>query len=116
MDYTVVGAGAGAAVLLLVVVVLMRRRSSSARQSKRAHDAAQEREPPVEVGETYEFGVTEFTDHHSGDRVAVGKVEGFVLFVDDVPRSVSKGDVVRATVTSFNRDETSADAIFEGTA
>lgn len=117
MDYTVVGAGAGAAVLVLVLVVALRRRGSSgASQSKRAHDAAQEREPPVDVGETCEFGVTEFTDHHSGDRVAVGKVEGFVLFVEDVPSSVSTGDVIQATVTSFNRDETSADAIFEETA
>lgn len=117
MDYTVVGAGAGAAVLVLVLVVaLWRRGSGAASQSKRAHDAAQEREPPVELGETYEFGVTEFTDHHSGERVAVGKVEGFVVFTEDVPSSVSEGDVVRATVTSFNRDETSADAIFEETA
>lgn len=115
MDYSVVGAGAGAAALVLVVAV-WRWRSSGASESKRAHDAAQEREPPVEIGETCEFGVTEFTDHHSGDRVAVGKVEGFVLFVADVPSSVAKGDVVRATVTSFNRDETSADAIFEETA
>jgi len=118
MDYTVVGAGAGAAVLVLAGVVLLwrRRRSAGARQSKRAHDAAQGREPPVDLGETYEFGVTEFTDHHSGDRVAVGKVEGFVVFTEDVPDGVSEGDVIRATVTSFNRDETSADAIFEGTA
>jgi predicted RNA-binding protein with TRAM domain len=117
MDYTVVGAGAGAAVLvLLVVVVLWRRRSSAARRSKRAHDAAQEREPPVELGEAYEFGVTEFADHHSGERVAVGKVEGFVVFTEDVPKNVSEGDIIRATVTSFNRDKTSADAIFEDTA
>ena len=116
MDYTVVGAGAGVAVLVLVVVVLVRRRSSGAQQSKRAHDAAKQREPPVELGETYEFGVTEFTDHHSGERVAVGKVEGFVVFTEDVPKNVSEGDVIRSTVTSFNRDETSADAIFEDTA
>ena len=116
MNYTVVGAAAGAAVLVLLVAVLLWRRSSGARQSKRAHDAAQKREPPVELGEAYEFGVTEFTDHHSGDRVAVGKVEGFVVFTEDVPNSVSEGDVIRATITSFNRDETSADAIFEETA
>jgi len=119
MDYSVVGAGAGVAVLLLVVGVVLlwrRRRSAGVRQSKRAHDAATEREPPVELGETYEFGVTEFTDHHSGDRVAVGKVEGFVVFAEDIPNGVSEGDVIRATVTSFNRDETSADAIFEAAA
>jgi predicted RNA-binding protein with TRAM domain len=102
--------------VLVLVVALWRRGSGAASQSKQAHDAAQEREPPVELGETYEFGVTEFTDHHSGERVAVGKVEGFVVFTEDVPSSVSEGDVVRATVTSFNRDETSADAIFEETA
>jgi len=98
--------------LALVAVAGYRRRSASARSSRRAHETAQERDPPVELGETYEFGVTEFTDHHSGDRVAVGKVEGFVLFTDDVPSSVSKGDVIRAKVTSFNRGHTSADAIF----
>ncbi|WP_262178280.1 TRAM domain-containing protein [Haloarcula laminariae] len=109
-------AGAGAVVVLLLVVVALRRRSSDATASKRAHDAAQERDPPVEIGETYEFGITEFTDHHSGDRVAVGKVEGFVLFTDDVPESCSVGDPIRATVTSFNRGHTSADATYEGRA
>jgi len=104
-------AGAGAAVLVLLVVLLLRRRGG-ARQSRRAHEAAQEREPPVEIGSQYEFGITEFTDHHSGERVAVGKVEGFVLFTDGVPGSVGEGDVIRAKVTSFNREHTSADATF----
>ncbi|AEM57640.1 hypothetical protein HISP_10420 [Haloarcula hispanica N601] len=102
--------GAALAVGLALAFAITRRSSSSA--SKRAHEAAQEREPPVELGETYEFGVAEFTDHHSGDRVAVGKVEGFVLFTEDVPSSVSAGDVIRAKVLSFNRDHTSADARF----
>jgi len=102
--------GAALAVGLALAFAITRRSGSGA--SKRAHEAAQEREPPVELGETYEFGITEFTDHHSGDRVAVGKVEGFVLFTEDVPSSVSAGDVVRAKVLSFNRDHTSADARF----
>jgi predicted RNA-binding protein with TRAM domain len=102
--------GAALAVGVALAVVVTRRSDSSA--SKRAHEAAQERDPPVELGETYEFGITEFTDHHSGDRVAVGKVEGFVLFTEDVPSSVSAGDVIRAKVLSFNRDHTSADARF----
>ncbi|GAD53669.1 hypotheical protein [Halarchaeum acidiphilum MH1-52-1] len=108
-----------AVVALLVLTVAWRRyRSGGAatRESKRAHEAAQEREPPVDIGETYEFGVTEFSDHHSGDRVAVGKVEGFVLFTEDVPGSVEEGDVIRAKVMSFNRDNTSADASYEGRA
>ncbi|MFB6222795.1 MAG: TRAM domain-containing protein [Haloarcula sp.] len=88
------------------------RRSSASSESKRAHEAAQERDPPVNIGETYEFGITEFTDHHSGDRVAVGKVEGFVLFIEDVPSSASAGDVIRAKVLSFNRGHTSAAAQF----
>jgi predicted RNA-binding protein with TRAM domain len=112
MQHLLLG-GAAAVVLLLGVVLLLRRRSSSsARESKRAHDAAQEREPPVELGDTYEFGVTEFADHHSGDRVAVGKVEGFVLFTEDVPDSLSESDVIRAKVLSFNEGRTSADATF----
>ena len=109
----------GGAVLLLVVLVgvfWLRRGSSDKRQSKQAHEAAQQRDPPVEIGETYEFGVTEFTDHHSGERVAVGKVEGFVLFTEDVPDSCSKGDVIRAKVLSFNKGRTSADATYQGRA
>ncbi|MDT3436638.1 hypothetical protein [Haloarcula sp. 1CSR25-25] len=102
--------GAALAVGLALAFAITRRSSSNA--SKRAHEAAQERDPPVELGATYEFGITEFTDHHSGDRIAVGKVEGFVLFTEDVPSSVSAGDVIRAKVLSFNRDHTSADARF----
>ncbi|EMA01430.1 Predicted RNA-binding protein, contains TRAM domain [Haloarcula vallismortis] len=102
--------GAALAVGLALAFAIARRSQSSA--SKRAHDAAQERAPPVEIGETYEFGITEFSDHHSGDRVAVGKVKGFVLFAEDVPSSVSAGDVIRAKVLSFNRGNTSADARF----
>jgi predicted RNA-binding protein with TRAM domain len=67
---------------------------------------------PVAIGETDEFGVTEFTDHHSGDRIAVGTVEGFVVFTADVPASVEVGDVVRARLMSFDRGRTSADATF----
>jgi predicted RNA-binding protein with TRAM domain len=107
---------AGAAVVLLVVIAVFvrRRRSSDRSQSKRAHEAAQQRDPPVEIGETYDLGVAEFTDHHSGDRVAVGKVEGFVLFTEDVPGSVAEGDVIRAKVLSFNEGRTSADATYVG--
>lgn len=113
MELVWVGAGAVLVAVLLGTLVVRQRRSD-VRQSKRAHEAAQEREPPVDVGEEYEFGVTEFTDHHSGERVAVGKVEGFVLFTEDVPSDVSTGDVIRARVLSFNTDRTSADATFVG--
>ncbi|WP_135821531.1 hypothetical protein [Halostella litorea] len=117
MQYIWVTAAAGGVVLLLVAaLVFRRRRTADERASRRAHEAAQEREPPVEIGESYEFGVAEFTDHHSGERVAVGKVEGFVLFVEDVPDSVSAGDAIRAKVLSFNRERTSADATFDGRA
>ncbi|QIO23606.1 TRAM domain-containing protein [Haloarcula sp. JP-L23] len=109
-------AAGGVLVLALGLVALRRNGSSDVAQSRRAHEDAQERDPPVDIGETYEFGITEFTDHHSGDRVAVGKVEGFVLFTEDVPSSLSEGDVVRAQVLSFNRGHTSADARFVETA
>lgn len=102
--------------VLLVLLVLRwlwrRRRSSGRRRSRDAHEQAQQREPPVEIGDEVEFGITEFTDHHSGEQVAVGKVEGFVIFTDGVPESVDVGDVIRVTVTSFNRGRTSADATF----
>jgi predicted RNA-binding protein with TRAM domain len=107
--------GAGVVIALVVLLGLVRRvrgPSGEARESKRAHEAAQEREPPVEIGETYEFGVTELTDHHSGEQVAVGKVEGFVLFTEDIPSDLSAGDVIRAKVLSFNEGRTSADATF----
>ncbi|WP_128903938.1 hypothetical protein [Halorubrum amylolyticum] len=107
--------GAAAVIVLLVLLVVVRRLrapSPDARESKRAHEAAQAREPPVEIGETYEFGVTELTDHHSGEEVAVGKVEGFVVFTEDIPGDVAKGDVIRAKVLSFNDGRTSADATF----
>ena len=109
-------AAGGGVVVLGTAAVALRRRSSDASESRRAHEAAQERDPPVEIGETYEFGITEFTDHHSGERVAVGKVEGFVLFTDDVPDGVDVGDVVEARVLSFNRNRTSADATMVGRA
>jgi predicted RNA-binding protein with TRAM domain len=112
MELLVLAAAAGGAVGLGGTYAIMRYRSSDTRASKQAHEAAQEREPPVEVGSTYEFGVTEFSTHHSGDRVAVGKVEGFVLFVEDVPGGLSVGDVIRAKVLSFNEGRTSADATF----
>ncbi len=113
-DDPLVGIGVAVLVLLVLVAVIGRVRGSSAgaRQSKRAHEAAQERDPPVEIGETYEFGVTELTDHHSGEEVAVGKVEGFVVFTEDIPRGLKKGDVIRAKVLSFNEGRTSADATF----
>jgi predicted RNA-binding protein with TRAM domain len=115
MNELLVAAGGGTLIGILAIAMLLRHRGSSDRaESKRAHEQAQKREPPVELGETYEFGITEFSDHHSGERVAVGKVEGFVLFTEDVPKSVSEGDVIRAKVLSFNKGKTSADASYEG--
>ncbi len=106
------GAGVVLLVVLLVVVRRVRGPSADARASKRAHEAARQRDPPVEIGETYEFGVVELTDHHSGEEVAVGKVEGFVVFVEGIPGHVGEGDVIRAKVLSFNQGHTSADATF----
>ncbi|WP_135665291.1 TRAM domain-containing protein [Halorhabdus rudnickae] len=102
----------GVGLVLVIVALLWWGRSSDTAASRQAHEAAQDREPPVELGEVYEFGVVEFTDHHSGERIAVGKVEGFVLFTEDVPSNVSEGDVIRGKVLSFNEGRTSADATF----
>jgi len=111
MDEIWVVAG-GVGLVLVIAVILWVGRSTGKAASRQAHEAAQDREPPVELGESYEFGVVEFTDHHSGERIAVGKVEGFVLFTEDVPADVSEGDVIRARVLSFNEGQTSADATF----
>ena len=109
---------AGVAFLALValVAVLRRRGNADARESRRSHEAAQEREPPVELGETVELAVQEFSTHHSGEEHAMGRVQGFVIFVEDVPCGVEAGDVIRATVLSFNRGHTSATASYEGRA
>jgi predicted RNA-binding protein with TRAM domain len=107
--------GALAVVVLIVLLGVVRRLrgpSEEARASQRAHEAARDRDPPVEIGETYAFGVTELTDHHSGTEVAVGKVEGFVVFTEDIPNDLSPGDVIHAKVLSFNEGRTSADATF----
>ena len=99
---------------LLVLVLIWRRWRSDEAQSKRAHEAAQNRSPPVDVGETHEFGINEFTDHHSGNRIAVGKVEGFVIFAEDVPANKNVGDPIRVRILSFNSGRTSADAKYVG--
>lgn len=114
MEVAYVGVGIVLLLGLLIIVRRLRRSSSDARASKQAHEAAQKREPPVELGETYEFGVTELTDHHSGEVVAVGKVEGFVVFAEGIPNDVGEGDVIRAKVLSFNEGRTSADATYVG--
>ncbi|WP_207591231.1 RNA-binding protein [Halomontanus rarus] len=89
-----------------------RELSEAERESLDRHRDAQGREPPVELGDVREIGVQEFTRHHSGERHALGKVEGFVIFVEDVPDDVEVGDVVRVKVLSFNRGHTSATATF----
>ena len=112
MDYVLIGSTVVALAVVTASVLSWWKQSSDARESKQAHEAAQNREPPVDLGDTCEFGITEFTDHHGGERVAVGTVEGFVLFTEDVPRELEVGDVIRAKVMAFNKDHTSADATF----
>ena len=112
----------GAASLALGVVVaavfvtwLIRRfrgSSSERRESRKRHRDAQRRDPPVDLGETVTAVVDDFSEHHSGERHAVCKVEGFVVFVEDVPRKLEEGDVIRLEVRSFNRGHTSASAAF----
>lgn len=114
--YVVIAAALGVIGSVFTLLVLQKGENAQARRSAQAHDAAQDRDPPVSLGETYEFGIKEFTTHHSGERIAVGKVEGFVLFTEDIPGTVTEGDVIRARVLSFNDGRTSADATYEGSA
>jgi len=107
----------GALVIVLFGSWLIRRfrgggQSAAQRESYERHQDAQEREPPVDLGDVREIAVQEFTEHHSGERQAVCKVEGFVVFVEDIPADLGVGDVLRAKVLSFNRGHTSATATF----
>lgn len=89
-----------------------RELSEAERESLDRHRDAQGREPPVELGDVREIGIKEFTRHHSGERHALGKVEGFVIFVEDIPNDVEVADVIRVKILSFNRGHTSATATF----
>ena len=117
-----IGTGSLAIGLAMIVVVgwwLLGRlrggdggRTADQRESWERHQAARERAPPVDVGDVVTLGVQEFSSHHSGEVHAVGKVEGFVIFVEDLPEDLAVGDVIRAKVLSFNRGHTSASATF----
>ncbi|THE66093.1 RNA-binding protein [Salinadaptatus halalkaliphilus] len=114
--------GAASLALGLIVMVLFtswlvrrfRGPSSEQHESFERHREAQQREPPVELGETVTVAIEEFTVHHTGDKQAVCKVEGFVVFVEDLPSGLEVGDVIEAEILSFNRGYTSATARFLG--
>ncbi|WP_222919893.1 RNA-binding protein [Natrinema sp. SYSU A 869] len=110
---TVVGGGVLVA-LVLVLWLFKRVRGGSAdeQQSRKRHREAQKRDPPVDIGDIETVAIREFTDHHTGERQAVTKVEGFVIFVEDVPDSCEPTDTIRAKVLSFNRGHTSATATY----
>jgi len=105
----------GAFVVLLIgswLFTRVRGGSADERQSRKRHQEAQQREPPVDIGDVETVAIREFTDHHSGERQAVGKIEGFVVFVEDVPESCGPTDVIRIKILSFNRGHTSATATY----
>ena len=111
---------AGVVLAGLVVYVAYRKgRADGIRQAQRAasreaHENATDREPPVEISERVTLGIKEFNAHHSGERVAVCKQEGFVIFVDGVPERADVGDVVDAEIVSFGPDRNSAEAEYVG--
>lgn len=106
----------GAITVVFGGVWLFRRRSRGAdadrRQSKQRHREAQQREPPVDVGDEHLAGIEDFSTHHSGERHAICRVEGFVVFVEELPTDVDVGDVIRFRILSYNRGHTSASAMF----
>jgi len=114
----VAGAVIGTLALVIVGVVVIRRLRRwwrvrrDVRSSRTSHERAQDREPPVTIGDEYTVGVQEFSHHHSGERHAVAKVEGFVVFVTDVPSGIDPADTIRISILSFNRGKTSATATF----
>lgn len=100
--------------LLLIVLfatwVVRQRRGESGERSEsyERHREAQALDPPIEIGDVHETAIIDFSEHHSGDRHAVCKIEGFVIFVEGVPDDVEPGSVIRFRVLSFNRGQTSA--------
>ncbi len=111
----------GAIVIVLFGSWLIRRfrgggTSSDRQQSAKSHREAQNRDPPVDVGDERTVGIEEFTVHHSGERQAVTKVEGFVVFVEDVPSDAEVADVIEIKILSFNRGHTSATGAYLGRA
>ena len=109
--------GVGLLVCLLIGSWAVRRirrgsRSADERRSRNRHEAAQKRDPPVEIGDVETVAIREFTDHHSGERRAVAKIEGFVVFVEDVPDDCELTDAIRIKILSFNRGHTSATATY----
>ncbi|GAB3670637.1 TRAM domain-containing protein [Halopiger thermotolerans] len=115
---------ASAVVVLIVALILatwlltrvLGGRSADQRESWQRHREAQNREPPVDIGDVRTAAVHEFTHHHSGGRRAVCKIEGFVVFVKDVPDALEVGDPIELKILSFNRGRTSATAAFQGRA
>ncbi|WP_254862028.1 TRAM domain-containing protein [Halovivax gelatinilyticus] len=116
VELAAVVAGAVVAVILVGWLFVRFRRWWRVRRERRRswnrHADAQDREPPVSVGETYTVAIQEFSHHHSGERHAVAKIEGFVVFVRDVPRTISPTETIRVSILSFNRGRTSATATF----
>ncbi|MFU8867558.1 RNA-binding protein [Natronococcus sp.] len=90
----------------------VRSSDSERRASAERHREAQGREPPVEIGDEATVAVEEFTTHHSGERRAVCRIEGFVVFVEDLPEELEERDVIEVAILSFNRGHTSATATF----
>jgi len=117
---TPMAVAAGVALAALVVYVAYRKGKADGIQqaqraaSREAHEDATDREPPVDVGDRVTLGIKEFNAHHSGERVAVCKQEGFVVFVDGVPDGADVGDVIDAEVVSFGPDRNSAEAEYVG--
>ncbi|GAB7092962.1 hypothetical protein JCM30237_01140 [Halolamina litorea] len=94
--------------------VVVGKQRAERQESREAHEDAMEREPPVSVGDSVSLGVKEFKSHHSGERVAVCKQEGFVIFVEGVPESVDVGDVIDAEIVDFGHERNSAEAQYTG--
>lgn len=87
------------------------KKQSEMSDSWDAHQEARERSPPVSKGDRIKLGILEITHHHSGEPQAVGKYEGFRIFVEDIPSSIEQGDIIEVKIMSFGKNKTSANAI-----
>ncbi|WP_139042968.1 hypothetical protein [Halorubrum tropicale] len=80
-------------------------------KSWKAHKKATDREPPVEKGDIVNIGVLDINLHHTGDRRAFGKYEGFAIHVEEVPADLSEGDFIDVKIMYFNHGRTSATGV-----
>lgn len=90
------------------------KREVDQEQSWEAHKEAMKRNPPVSLGDEVELGVEDIETHHTGKSTAVCRKGGFYIFINEIPREIEEGEIIRGKITSFGKDKTTAQATYSG--